>query len=613
MADSSYLSQLLTLPEVRGAYLSPDGKWIAFNWVRRHENQDVFVVPVDGSIPPLAMTHTPEATSFVNWLPDATGIIVEEDHDRDEFTRLFLVTLDSPGVMVPLTEDRPPFFLRGGSMLPDKQSIVYGANFDFDSESALEETCIYLHNLQTTNRVRLARPLKPGTRSVRLNQQGTRMLYDRKDRNPAGVQVHLLDLVSREDRELFNFGDGVKTFANWFPDGERILVLTESKDGGVQGYNSLGIYDLNTETLEWLVDDPNRNIESAYVAPDGTVIFIEVENAVLKSFMLDRHNLQPVPFNTAQGNLMVLGRAGAERWVGVYYASNHPRDLVTFAMHDGTVSDLVSLTGVWSLTELTPADLASAEPYSWQSTDDLTIRGWLYRAQPNSKRAVIYVHGGPTSHSEDAINVQIQSFVKQGFNVLDVNYRGSTGHGIAFRKAILVDGWGGREQDDIASGAKALIANGLAEPGRVGVTGTSYGGYSSWCQITHTPCEVIAASAPICGMTDLVIDYQTTRPDLRPYSAEMLGGTPDELPEKYYQRSPINFVNQITGKLLIIQGARDPNVTPENVEQVKKALDENHIPYETLVFADEGHGIGKPKNQLVLIQRLDEFFASSLG
>ena len=516
MADSSYLSQLLTLPEVRGAYLSPDGKWIAFNWVRRHENQDVFVVPVNGSIPPLAMTHTPEATSFVNWLPDTSGILVEEDHDRDEFTRLFLVTLDKPEVMAPLTEDRPPYFLRGGSMLPDKQSIVYGANFDFDSESVLEETCIYLHNLQTENRIQLARPLKPGTRSIRLNRQGSMLLYDRKDRNPAGAQVHLLDLASREDRELFNFGNSVKTFASWFPDGERILVLTESKDGSAQGYNSLGVYDLNTETLEWLVDDPNRNIESAYVTPDGTVIFIEVENAVLKSFMLDRHNLQPVPFNTAQGNLMVLGRAGAERWVGVYYASNHPRDLVTFAMHDGTVSDLVSLTGVWSLTELTPADLASAEPYSWQSTDDLTICGWLYRAQPNSKRAVIYVHGGPTSHSEDAINVQIQSFVKQGFNVLDVNYRGSTGHGIAFRKAILVDGWGGREQDDIASGAKALIANGLAEPGRVGVTGTSYGGYSSWCQITHTPCEVIAASAPICGMTDLVIDYQTTRPDLRP-------------------------------------------------------------------------------------------------
>lgn len=613
MTDSYYLSQLLTLPEVRGAYLSPDGRWIAFNWVRRHENQDVFVVPADGSTPPLAMTHTPEATSFVSWLPDSTGILVEEDHDRDEFTRLFMVPLDTPEVLEPLTEDRPPYFLRGGSMLPDKQSIVYGANFDFASESVLEETCIYQHNLHTANRTLLARPLKPGTRSVKLNRQGTMLLYDRKDRNPAGSQIHLLNLVSGEDRELLNFGDAVKTFASWFPDGERILVEAESKDGSPQDYTSLGVYDLRTDTLQWLVDDPHRNIETAFVAPDGTVIFIEVENAVLKSFMFDMHDHQPVPFNTAQGNLMVLGRAGTERWVGMYYASNHPRDLVTFTMHDGTVSDLESLTGVWSLTELTPSDFAAAEPYSWQSTDGLTIRGWLYRAQPNPKRAVIYVHGGPTSHSEDAINVQIQSFVKQGFNVLDINYRGSTGYGLAFRKAILVDGWGGREQDDIAAGARELISCSLAEPGRVGVTGTSYGGYSSWCQITHTPREVIAASAPICGMTDLVIDYQTTRPDLRPYSAEMLGGTPDEIPEKYHQRSPIHFVNQINGDLLIIQGARDPNVTPENVEQVKKELDANHIPYQTLVFADEGHGIGKPKNQKVLIKRLAEFFNSTLG
>ena len=69
-----------------------------------------------------------------------------------------------------------------------------------------------------------------------------------------------------------------------------------------------------------------------------------------------------------------------------------------------------------------------------------------------------------------------------------------------------------REQQDIAAGAQALIAGGLAEAGKVGVTGTSYGGYSSWYLITHFPPELIAASAPICGMTDLVVDYQTSPP-----------------------------------------------------------------------------------------------------
>ncbi len=101
---------------------------------------------------------------------------------------------------------------------------------------------------------------------------------------------------------------------------------------------------------------------------------------------------------------------------------------------------------------------------------------------------------------------------------------------MTFREAIKQDGWGGREQEDIRAGIKALIAAGIAEPGKVGVTGTSYGGYSAWCAITRFPPELVAAAAPICGMTDLVVDYETTRPDLRPYSEEMMGGSPDRGP-----------------------------------------------------------------------------------
>ena len=177
---------------------------------------------------------------------------------------------------------------------------------------------------------------------------------------------------------------------------------------------------------------------------------------------------------------------------------------------------------------------------------------------------------------------------------------------------IKDDGWGGREQVDIAAGADALIKAGLAEPGRIAVTGTSYGGYSSWWLITHYHPDLIAASAPICGMTDLVVDYETTRPDLRTYSEEMIGGTPQDIPEKYQERSPINYVQNIKGKLLIIQGAKDPNVTPENVREVETRLKEHQIRYETLVFENEGHGIIRTKNQEILYKRLSAFFDSVL-
>jgi dipeptidyl aminopeptidase/acylaminoacyl peptidase len=262
---------------------------------------------------------------------------------------------------------------------------------------------------------------------------------------------------------------------------------------------------------------------------------------------------------------------------------------------------------------LHPADLVAAEDFRWRSVDGREIQGWLYRPASPARGLVVQVHGGPTAHSEDAFSGFIQACVAAGFAVLDPNYRGSTGFGLAFREAIREDYWGGREEDDIRTGAEAVIARGIAPAGKVAVTGTSYGGYSSWCAATRWPATLLAAAAPICGMTDLVVDYHSTRPDLRPYSEEMLGGSPDQVPARYRERSPIHFVDRIAARLLIVQGMNDPNVTPDNLRAVEAALAAASIPYETLLFDDEGHGIRKPGNLRVLYARLIEFFAASFA
>ncbi|MCL7455411.1 MAG: prolyl oligopeptidase family serine peptidase, partial [Anaerolineae bacterium] len=294
-------------------------------------------------------------------------------------------------------------------------------------------------------------------------------------------------------------------------------------------------------------------------------------------------------------------------------SSRQPADLVRFSLDDPRPQSFASLTGVWQRTSITPADLVPAEDFRWQAADGLQIQGWLYRTTARPKGTIVYVHGGPTWHSSDRINAQIQFFVSRGFHVLDPNYRGSTGFSRTYREAIKEDGWGGREQEDIRAGIEALIAAGVAKAGKVGITGTSYGGYSAWWAITHFPPEIVAAAAPICGMTDLVVDWQTTRPDLRPLSEEMMGGSPMQAPERYRERSPLYAVENIRGRLLIVQGLRDPNVSPENVRVVRSALEEAGVDYELLVFEDEGHGIARPKNHRILYPRLAEFFEAALA
>ena len=622
MTDKDFLHQLMTLPTVLYARLSPDRRWVAFTWYRKHDNIDVFLAPADGSAPPIPLTHTPEATELMSWTPDSQAVIVSEDHDGDEFTRLFRVEIAQPGVMQPLTEDRPPYFMHGGMLHPDRRTLFYGANYDFTSGQAIEPTWVYRHDLITGERIPLAKPRVSNYILPELNKAGTHLLYSRRDRHAAGRQYWLVDVQGEQDREILNFGDQVKVFADWHPDSEQVVFMSESTGEGAQEHFSLGVYHVPSGSVRWLVDDASRTIESEWVTPDGLVVVDEMSQARHLATCIDLNRsaagqdeapAAEIPFPRLTGNLLPVGRAVDGGWLGLFYSATSPVELVRFTMQAGSAQDLVSLTRVWEQTSLRPEQLTAAEDFRWRSVDGVEIQGWLYRASPNPRRAIVYVHGGPTWHSEERLNPQLQYYVNRGFNVLDVNYRGSTGFGLKFRNSIKEDGWGGREQADIASGAQALIQAGLADPGRIGVTGTSFGGYSAWFLITHYPPEVIAAAAPICGMTDLVVDYETTRPDLRPYSEEMLGGRPDQVPQRYYERSPIHFVQDISGKLTIIQGALDPNVTPANVREVRQCLDAHHIPYELLVFDDEGHGIIKPANQEKLYPALADFFERALG
>jgi dipeptidyl aminopeptidase/acylaminoacyl peptidase len=613
MTTGSFIHHLLTLPSIKRAALSPDGRWVAFMWYRIHENIDVFLVPANGSSAPIPLTHTKEATSLISWAADSSAVILSEDHDRDERARLFRVDIDRPEVMHPLTEDSPAYFMRGGSLHPDGVTCFYGMNYDVDSGKVIEPTWIYRHNLESGERTPIARPTRATYVLLELNRAGTHLLYPRSEYHPAGWQFHLVDIAGGKDEEILNFGDQYKVMACWLPDGENILVHSESVDGNPQNHKSLGIYHWPSQSMDWLIDDVDRNIEDAWVSPDGLIVVDEIVDASHFPTFIDPETREEIPFPRLPGNMHPIGRAADGAWVGIYYSATSPSALYRFTLDARETSDLTPLTKIWDHTQLKPDQLSPAEDFRWISVDGQEIQGWLYRASPNLLRAIVYVHGGPTSHAENSLNAQIQYFVSQGFNVLDVNYRGSTGFNFRFQEAIKEDGWGGREQDDITSGAQALIDADLAAPFRVGVTGTSYGGYSSWCQITHAPPETIAAAAPICGMTDLVVDYNTTRPDLRPYSEAMIGGTPDEIPEKYQQRSPINYVQEIKGKLLIVQGARDPNVTPENVREVEARLQEYQIPYLTLIFEDEGHGIIKTSNQAKLYPGLVKFFEGAFG
>lgn len=608
LTPNEYLDAILSLPKLFNGSVSRDGKWAAWMWAGIGPTYDIYAAPTDGSEPPTRLTDTPENTYFIGWAPGDESVVVAQDHNGNERVQLFQINLVQPNILHPLTEPTPNYYIRGGHIHPNGKWLVYGANRNPDNGQEIEETVLYRLDLETDEWKVLAHPKKAGSYHPQLNATGSHVLYNRKDLDPSGHQLWLVDIEGQQDREIVNVGADKKVYGSWLPDSQRVLVLAETAT-----HQKVGLWELQTGNIRWLIDDPTRNIEQAYV-PDGSdqAVILEVREARTKTSLLEIESGKETPLPSIPGNLIPLAPVGNGSWIGEYYSSQRARDLVRFSLLNFEPDSFISLSRVQEKTRLTQNDLAPAEDFRWKSVDGLDIQGWLYRAKDTpTKGTVIYVHGGPTWHLEDELIAQVQFYAAQGFHVLVPNYRGSTGFSRAFREAIKLDGWGGKEQDDIRTGIEALIAAGIAEKGKIAMTGTSYGGYSSWCGITRFSPETLAAAAPVCGMTDLVVDYNTTRPDLRTYSEEMLGGSPTQNPKLYFDRSPINFVSNIKGHLLIVQGLQDPNVTPENVRTVKIALDKAGIEHQVLTFDNEGHGIARPENQKILYQRLVDFFTEA--
>ena len=278
MTPEEYLDALLTLPNIDDELypqISRDGKWMAWTWFQVGPAADVFAAPTDGSVPPLRLTDTPDGTYLVSWAPDSRAVIVAQDQDGNERDQLFRIELDRPLEMIPLTEAAPEYYIQGGQLHPNGTWLVYAANFDVVTGQEIEATWVYRHDLETGARVPLAKAEKAVRMQPKLSPQGTHVLYNRKDLHPAGYQTWLVGIDGQGDRELLNFGAAVRSVASWHPDGEQILVQVDTPT-----HRKIGLTHLDGRAIRWLVDDPSRDIETAYI-PWGSETLVVVENLLV--------------------------------------------------------------------------------------------------------------------------------------------------------------------------------------------------------------------------------------------------------------------------------------------------------------------------------------------
>jgi len=215
-------------------------------------------------------------------------------------------------------------------------------------------------------------------------------------------------------------------------------------------------------------------------------------------------------------------------------------------------------------------------------------------AAPESEKPPLIVmsHGGPTGATSPVFNPRIQYWTSRGFAVIDVNYRGSTGYGRAYRQS-LNGKWGVADVEDCENGALCLVERNKADGERLIIRGGSAGGYTTLCAITFR--KRFKAGASYYGIGDLETIAKDTHKFESRYLDKLVGPYPDRR-DLYVERSPINFTEQLECPLILFQGSDDKIVLPEQSRKMYTTLKAKGLPVAYLEFENEQHGFRNSEN-----------------
>ncbi len=223
---------------------------------------------------------------------------------------------------------------------------------------------------------------------------------------------------------------------------------------------------------------------------------------------------------------------------------------------------------------------------------------------------VVLVHGGPTWHDSDAFAADRAAWVDLGCAVVQVNYRGSTGYGSAWRDA-LTGRPGLTELEDIAAVHDWALATGLAAPGRSVLAGGSWGGYLTLLGLGTQP-ERWACGVAAVPVADYVAAYEDEMEPLRAFDRSLFGGSPAEVGELYERCSPITYVEQVRAPVLVLAGANDPRCPLRQIERWLAAAQEHGLEVEVYRF-DAGHGSLVVDERVRQLRAELDFVATRLG
>ncbi|CAN5757607.1 prolyl oligopeptidase family serine peptidase [soil metagenome] len=381
--------------------------------------------------------------------------------------------------------------------------------------------------------------------------------------------------------------------AGWapLPGDERLLVMHERHDLR----RPLIWWPRTGQTRELAVDLPGDVVVS-WFADAASVLLIHEHAGRSELYRLDLDGEQLTALPTLRGSAgPARARPDGESW---------------YAWSDATTSPEIRSTSGQVVLRAPGEPPPAGAPYADLWVGD--IHGLV--AEPPGPRphpTVFFIHGGPESHDRDMWYPAVQAWIDHGLAVVHVNYRGSTGYGRAWRDA-LEGNPGLTELEDIAAVHDRVIAEGIADPQQIVLSGASWGGYLTLLGLGTQP-ERWALGLGLVPVADYIAAYEDEMEPLKAYDRSLFGGvSPTDDPQRYIDRSPLTYIESVRVPMLILAGENDPRCPIRQIDNYVARLRELGMPHEVVRY-DAGHGSLRTEERIRQTEAQLDFVARRLG
>lgn len=353
---------------------------------------------------------------------------------------------------------------------------------------------------------------------------------------------------------------------------------------------------------EKVLYETNWDVMYSYLSENEKYRVIAInEDGRNKLIILDNQTGEKVTFpDVPDGDIVAVSIADSEKLMRLTIGtSKAPNNIYVYNLEDKNLKKLTN-----TLNEnIDPADLVSSEVVRFMSFDSLEIPAIYYKpivaSQKNKVPALVWVHGGPGGQSRVGYFALTQYLVNNGYAVLQVNNRGSSGYGKTFFKMDDLN-HGDKDLKDCIWGKKWLQEQEYIDAEKIGIIGGSYGGYMTMAAMTFAP-EEFQAGVNIFGVTNWLRTLKSIPPYWESFRKALYAELGDPFTDdsvRLYNISPLFHAGNVKNPIMVLQGANDPRVLKVESDEIVDAVEKNNVPVEYVVFEDEGHGFIKKENEI---------------